>query len=267
MPDASDSSPFASTEAYYAEYRPEYGDEARRYLVDRFGLDESARVLDLGCGTGQIALDVAPAVGEVVGMDPNEAMLRAARCRADEAGIDNVEWVLGSDADLDTDLGSFRLTTMGRSFHWMDQRATLDRLHDLLEPGGGVALLTDSEWLTKGDAEWQGAVYDLADEYLDDLPDRVDPDEIEYDDPWDELLEKRGFTAVETATFDLRREWSLEAVVGYVFSLSYCSPETFGADKEAFESDVRALLRDRGGGPFVQHTVVEVISGRVPAGE
>ena len=267
MPDASDSSPFASTEEYYAEYRPEYGDAACRYLVDRFDLDESQRVLDLGCGAGEIALDLAPGVGSVVGMDPNEAMLRAARRRADEAGVDNVEWIHGSDADLDTDLGRFRLVTMGRSFHWMNERATLDRLHDLLDLGGGVALLTDREWLTKGTAEWHEAVYDLADGYLDDLPDRVAPDEVEYDDPWDELLEERGYTDVETVTFDVRREWSVEEAVGYVFSLSYCSPETFGNDEKAFESDVRALLRDRGGGPFVQHTVVEVISGRKPADE
>ncbi|MEF8757975.1 MAG: class I SAM-dependent methyltransferase [Halobacteriales archaeon] len=192
MRESGDSSPFASTEEYYADYRPGYGDEAVRSLVDRFDLNESTRVLDLGCGAGQIALHLAPVVGEVVGMDPNEAMLRAARRRAEEAGVDNVEWVLGSDADLEDDLGRFRLVIMGRSFHWMEQRATLDRLLDLLEPGGGVALMTDREWLVRGDAEWNRVVYDLAEEYLDELPDRVDPDEVDYDDPWDEMLEERG---------------------------------------------------------------------------
>lgn len=266
MGESGDSSPFASTEEYYADYRPAYGDDALGYLVDRFALDASARVLDLGCGAGQIALSLAPAVGEVVGMDPNEAMLRAARRRADEAGVENVAWVHGSDADLDEELGRFRLATMGRSFHWMNQRPTLDRLHDLLDPDGGVALVTDREWLVRGDEAWTEAVYDLADEYLAGLPDRVDPDQVDYDDPWDELLEERGYVDVQTATFDLRREWRVDEVVGYVFSLSYCSPETFGQDKAAFENDLRAVLRDRGG-PFVQDTVVQVISGRRPAKE
>lgn len=267
MGESGDSSPFASTEAYYADYRPGYGEEALGYLVDRFALDASARVLDLGCGAGQIALRIAPVVGEVVGMDPNEAMLRAARRRADGAGVENVAWVHGSDADLDEELGRFRLATMGRSFHWMDQRPTLDRLHGLLDPGGGVAIVTDREWLVRGDEAWTEAVYALADEYLADLPERVGPDEVDYDDPWDELLVERGYVDVETATFHLRREWSVDEVVGYVFSLSYCSPETFGPEKEAFEDDLRSLLRERGGGPFEQNAVVEVVSGREPADE
>jgi ubiquinone/menaquinone biosynthesis C-methylase UbiE len=264
-----ESNPFESTEKYYAEYRPDYGETVIEYLKKRFELDDSAKLLDLGCGAGQLAIPLAAHVREVVGMDPNEEMLRYARKRASEVGVKNVEWVVGSDADLRENLheefGPVRLTTMGRSFHWMDKAPTLDCLYRMTEPGGGVATVNDTEWLTKGTEEWQAAVYDLASEYLDDLPERTGP-VAEYDDPWDELLEDHGFTDVEVREFESEREWTVDGVVGYVFSLSFSSPEQFGDEKEAFESDLRErlneLLDEQDGERFPQTARIDVTSGR-----
>lgn len=253
--------PFTSTEEYYAKYRPGYGERAIEYLRERFELDESSRVLDLGCGAGQITVPLAALVDVVVGMDPNETMLREARRRADEAGRGSIEWVVGSDADLDEDLGTFRLTTMGRSFHWMDQERTLERLHSVTESGGGVAILNDAEWFTRGEKRWQDEVYAMAAEYVDDLPRRTGP--VDYDDdPWDEKIEAFGFTDVDLATFETEREWDVDSIVGYVFSLSYCSPETFGDERQAFETDLRTHLKARGRETFVQRAETEIIAGR-----
>lgn len=261
MPPREDSDPFESTEEYYAEHRPRYGEAAIRYLVDRFDLDGSARVLDLGCGAGQIAVPLAPYVGEVVGMDPNEEMLRQASERTAAAGVENVEWVVGTDADLGDHLGEVRLTTIGRAFHRMDQRRTRERLCGITESGGGVALLGDAEWLTRGEREWQDDVYAVAERYVDDLPDRTGP--VEYDDPWDELLVDCGLADVEVATFESERRWDADGVVGYVLSLSYCSPRVLGDDRAAFETDVRERLADRPEETFAEVVTVEVISGRL----
>lgn len=264
---------FAGAESYYAEYRPGYGDDALRYLRERFDLGEGDRVLDLGCGAGQIAVPMAAHVGEVVGVDPNPAMLREARERTDAAGRENTEWVLGSDADLRDseadgsgpidDLGAASLVTMGRSFHWMDQEATLERLHSMIDPGGGIAVINDEEWLTRGTEAWQDAAYDIASEYVDDLPDRTGP--VDYsDDPWDELIASFGFADVETATFRVDREWTVDEVAGYLFSLSFCSPATFvdESERESFEATLRERLRDEDGAPFRQRAEVSVIAGR-----
>ncbi|WP_237560617.1 class I SAM-dependent methyltransferase [Halostella litorea] len=257
-----DDGPFGGTEEYYAKHRPGYGDAALSYLRERFDLDGDTRVLDLGCGAGQIAVPLAAHVGEAVGMDPNEAMLRQAERRAEAAGRENLTWVIGSDADLSGELGGFGLATMGRSFHWMDERETLERLRGLLEPGGGVAILDDEEWFTRGTEGWQDAVYDLAAEYLDELPERTGPVDHSAEDPWDELVESVGFDDVEAATFAVEREWTVDAVVGYAFSLSYCSPDRFGEEKAAFESALRERLAQRPEETFPQRTEVTVISGR-----
>ncbi|MFH5797136.1 class I SAM-dependent methyltransferase [Haladaptatus sp. CMAA 1911] len=257
---ADDSIPFESTERHYAEHRPGYDEAALAYLADRFELGDSSRVLDLGCGAGQIAVPLAEHAGEVVAMDPNETMLRHVRRRAERAGRENVDCVVGSDTDLGEELGTFRLTTMGRSFHWMDGKPTLETLYRLTESGGGVALLTGQEWLTKGTRGWQEEVYEVAGEYAS-LPERTGPVE-EYDDPWDELLAEVGFEDVTVERFAFEREWDADGIVGYLRSLSFCSPDVLGEREAAFTSELTDRLNAMDGEPFTQTGTINVISGR-----
>lgn len=257
--------PFVSAERYYAEFRPGYGPATIDYLAERFSLGGDSRVLDLGCGAGQLAIPLSDRVGEVVAMDPNETMLDEARAKTTAAGCENIEFVDGGDTALHEEVGPFDLTVMGRSFHWMDQRPTLAMLRRITNGGGGVALLTDQEWLTKGQDEWQAAVYAVVERFLDDMPERQNPAEIVYDDPWGAMLSNNGFRDVEEVEIPIRREWSVDDVVGYVFSLSFCSPATFGDEKADFEAALRDRLAEPGGGPFEQETSVEVISGFVEA--
>jgi SAM-dependent methyltransferase len=68
---------FQGTADYYARYRRPYPEVVIALLVERFHLDGSARLLDLGRGTGLLALPLAPRVAEVVGLDPQPEMLAA----------------------------------------------------------------------------------------------------------------------------------------------------------------------------------------------
>lgn len=258
--------PFAGAASYYAEHRPDYAPEAIEYLVERFDVAEDCRVLDLGCGAGQLTVPLAAHAGTVVGVDPNPAMLQYTRERAESAGCTNVELVEGADSDLGrfgAELAPIRLATMGRSFHWMDQGRTLDCLRDLLEPDGGVAIVTGEELLTRCESDWAGAVYERVDDYLEDIPERR-PGPVEFDDPWDELLAERDYLDVETRTFDHRVEWDVDRVVGYVFSLSFSPRRAFGDRADEFEQAVRETLASFDRDVFVQEGATEVISGRVP---
>lgn len=259
------SSPHAGTADHYAAHRPGYGEAAIEYLVDRFDLSD-ARVLDLGCGPGTLAVPLAAHTGSIVAMDPDEAMLARAREHAQEAGRENLAFRSGSDAELHDVMGPFRLTTMGRSFHWMDGRKTIRQLRAITEPAGGVAILNDHGLLTRGTEDWTAAVHTVVSEYAD-VPEQRDPAEVEYDDPWDELLADCGLVDVETTTFPLEREWTVDGVVGYLLSLSSCAPAVLGDDREELAEAVREVLIERGGGPFQRSTAVEVLTGRWHADE
>ena len=263
MTQTDDGTAFTSTEKYYAEYRPGYGEETIQHLREKFALNGKGCALDLGCGAGQIAIPLSEHVGEVIGMDPNKAMLQEARAKAEAAGRTNIEWRVGSDADLVENLGPLRLTTMGRAFHWMDQERTLERLYRMTVPGGGIALLDDTEWFAHGEQAWQDEVYNVAARYISELPERTGPVE-KYDDPWNELVADFAFVDIEKYVSEFEREWTPDEVVGYLFSLSFCSPSTVGEDIHEFEADVRTVLADYDRDTFIQNAERSIITGKKP---
>jgi len=73
----------------------------KQAIMEQLALREGATILDVGCGTGQDAQDLARAVGlrgRVVGVDSSETMLEVARARAASMQLP-VEYVL-ADATL-----------------------------------------------------------------------------------------------------------------------------------------------------------------------
>jgi SAM-dependent methyltransferase len=129
---------FQTAAAHYLSGRPPYPDQLIDRTVQLIGLGEGDRLLDLGCGPGQLALAFAPFLGEVVAMDPEPSMLAIAREAARD--VSNMRVVEGRSDDLGEALGRFNAVVIGRAFHWMDREETLRRLDRLIEPGGAVVL-------------------------------------------------------------------------------------------------------------------------------
>jgi len=72
--------------------------EPTAVLLQRGGIASGMRVLDLGCGPGDVSFQIADMVGpdgSVVGLDRDAAQLAAANTRRHERGITTVEFVQG----------------------------------------------------------------------------------------------------------------------------------------------------------------------------
>src|SRR4051795_2553328 len=70
----------------------------------RAGLEPGMRVLDVGCGAGDVALLAARLVGsdgEVVGVDTDRAALDVARARAHSLGLTNIRFIEGDARTAD----------------------------------------------------------------------------------------------------------------------------------------------------------------------
>jgi SAM-dependent methyltransferase len=98
----------------------------------------SERALDSGCGTGALALALAPYVGEVVGVDTRTDYLEAARSLAQE----NVSFVEGDAMALPFEYGAFDLAGCLRVLHHVPRpELAVSELARVTRPGGRILLV------------------------------------------------------------------------------------------------------------------------------
>jgi SAM-dependent methyltransferase len=143
---------FATTVALYEELRTPYPPSFFREVAQRLALGKQHALIDLGTGPGLLALGFAPYVGRIVGVDPEPAMLAAAK-KAAERASQAFSLIQGKAEDLPDDFGRFDVVTIGRALHWMDREATLARLERLVAPEG-VILVCASFSATDGQNPW-----------------------------------------------------------------------------------------------------------------
>jgi ubiquinone/menaquinone biosynthesis C-methylase UbiE len=82
-------------------------------------LNDTMRVLELGCGAGRWALSMSPHVRNVVAVDFSEEMIQLARKRAGQAGINNVQFFVGA-AQTFLGSGSFDLIYLSSVDQYLD---------------------------------------------------------------------------------------------------------------------------------------------------
>lgn len=252
---------FRSTAEWYAKFRPAYPPALFDLLRERFSLDGSGRLLDLGCGTGQLANPLAPFFDEVVAMDPEREMLTVGRAAASAGGATNVAWLEGGSSDLERlrgKLGVFRLVVMGNSFHWMDRRETLRTLHEMLLPGAGIAIIgsggTDSRWTPP---ETPDVIDATIKKYLGSIRRAGSGTYDVSTERHEESLARSPFATFETHVIPDSHTWTVEGLVGWIRSTSYASAYVLGEWHAAFEADLRAALTPLSRfGPFQQDSNV-----------
>ncbi|MCO6003619.1 class I SAM-dependent methyltransferase [Actinoallomurus purpureus] len=262
----SDDSPnrslFAGTAAYYARYRPGYPRIFFDDVIERFHLDGTGRLLDLGCGTGQLTIPLSWHVAEAVGMDPEPEMLAEAARQAQIARATNVTWSLGASTDLSSRLGRFRLVTMGRSFHWMDRRQVLSVLAEMVDDGGGLVIANDS-CLVRPTTAWQQAVEEVQHRFLGPVPDIRRENVAGAHEPHEMILARSSFRHLDRIVHAFERAWTPEQVIGYLSSTSLPIRRLLGDRQTAFEGAVTEALHGLDqGGRFIEPVALEVLIAR-----
>jgi len=127
------------------EYR-----ECADLVVAHAGPGDDDTVLDLGTGTGAIAFPLAERAERVVGRDISDGMLEEAREKADENGVENVEFGAGRFREPTVD-ASVDVVTSNFAMHHLDDEAKREAIDVIaaLEPRrfvlGDVMLFGDAE--------------------------------------------------------------------------------------------------------------------------
>lgn len=118
----------------------------QRLIFDLMGDIDHARVLDAGCGDGALACAAALRGAAVIGVDPDPAMLAAARARAKQAGVEaafsegRIESLPFAGASFDVVVAITVLCFVA------DAAAALRELVRVLRPGGRLVLGELGRW-------------------------------------------------------------------------------------------------------------------------
>jgi SAM-dependent methyltransferase len=112
------------------------------HLFRLAGITSGMRVLDIGCGVGDVSMLLAELVGPdgaVIGVDMNPAVLELARARTAEVGLDNVSYVEAELTDLRLDEPVDALVGRLILLHLKEPVVTVRALSRFVRPGGVVS--------------------------------------------------------------------------------------------------------------------------------
>jgi ubiquinone/menaquinone biosynthesis C-methylase UbiE len=146
---------FRGTAGYYDRYRPPYPEVMLTDLVQRAGVSQRGRLLDLACGTGQLAFPLRRWFSEVWAVDQEPDMVELVRAKAAAGGAGEVRAIVSSAETLRAEPEYFELAVVGNAFHRLDRDLTAGRVLGWLKPGGHLALC----WSSRGQgatSSWLG---------------------------------------------------------------------------------------------------------------
>ncbi|MBM0226425.1 class I SAM-dependent methyltransferase [Micromonospora sp. ATA51] len=220
MTDPTQALSFGAAAADYDRFRPRYPQAALGWALD--GLDPSARVVDLGAGTGILTRGVLALGHQVVPVEPDPGM----RAQLD-AATPGVTALAGSAESVPLPDHAADAVLVGQAYHWFDKERAHVEIARVLRPGGTFAPI----WNTRDTSvPWVAELGRIAD----------------LRDHSGNLIEKvtdfgPAFGAVELGEFSHRTTLTPAEVVGMLRTRSYwltATPE----EREKVDRELRELF-------------------------
>ena len=225
---------FQSEGEAYARWRPSYPPALAAALAER--APDRVLAVDVGCGTGQLTVQLAEHFEQVAGLDVSASQIGAAPAR------ENVRYHVGPAEDLSGLPERASLIVAAQAAHWFDLRRFYQSVRAVARPQAVVALV--SYGVMKVDValcERFDAFYwnELAEAWP---PERrhVETGYAAFDFPFEEETPPQ---------LSIVRAWPLEALLGYVETWSAVKRlrrDGGGARVDAFRADMAALWGDPG---------------------
>jgi SAM-dependent methyltransferase len=236
---------YRGSAGYYDRYRLVYPEAMLADLVLRAEVSGRGRLLDLACGTGQLAFPLRRWFGEVWAVDQEPDMVEVVRAKTAAQGAGNVRPIVSAAEVLDAEPDYFDLVVIGSAFHRLNRDVVAAQTLRWLEPGGYLALCWSSMPFA-GQEDWQRALAAILERWQAalgakgripagwDLPRQRRPDL--------QVLAAAGFEMAGRHEFTAEHRWSLPELAGLIRSTSFLPASVLGDRAAAFDADLAASL-------------------------
>ncbi len=135
----------------YDGIRPDYPPELVAELIRLADLGRGDRVLEIGCGTGQLTVPLAAAGLRVTAVELGPALAAVAQRRL--VPYPDARVTVGAFEDVPVAEAAFDLVVAATSFHWIDEAVRVEKSARALRPGGSLAVV-DTHHVAGGSEEF-----------------------------------------------------------------------------------------------------------------
>ncbi|MBO0830936.1 MAG: class I SAM-dependent methyltransferase, partial [Actinobacteria bacterium] len=237
---------YRGTARAYDQFRRPYPAELLADLTARARAHGTGRLLDLGCGTGQVAFALSGWFAEIWAVDQEPEMIEVARDKAyQSADPGRFRFVISAAEELAAPSEYFDLVTIGNAFHRLPRAAVAAASLTWLRPGGFLALLWGGS-PDLGDEPWQRALTATMRRWQNrpGAEERIPAGYQRARDtrPDAEILTEAGFEIVGRYSFTVSQAWTADDLAGYVASTSVLSAAALGEHAGEFDAELRREL-------------------------
>lgn len=196
---------FSTVAARYATYRPSYPPALVDVLGDRA---PPGTAWDIGCGTGQLSVDLARRFSRVIATDPAQAQLDAA------TPAPGVEYRCAPAEASGLPDASIALAVAAQAAHWFDWPRFLREVERVTVPGALIALVSYDVLRVEGDAA--NAIVERY--YYDDAGPYWPPGRAHVENHYRDL--HLPWPPVEAPPVAMTVRWARDELVGYLTTWS-----------------------------------------------
>ncbi len=229
---------FKGTANYYAKYRIPYPKEFIEMIAQFYSIDGKGTLLDLGCGTGQLTIPLSPYFNNCIGIDTSTEMLQVAEEQNTE---NNIQWFHLPAERMHELNKSFTFIVSGNSFHWMNREKVLQQCYNSLTDNGGMVIIAGgSVWNEQHD--WQKSTVKVIKKWLGSKRRAGSTIYGNNEKRHEEIIKESRFKLLKTDNFIFHYTWTVETIIGYLYSTSFCNRELLGENCFLFEEELTNKL-------------------------
>jgi 2-polyprenyl-3-methyl-5-hydroxy-6-metoxy-1,4-benzoquinol methylase len=110
-------------------------------IIKQVPLNRTMNIMDFGCGTGLLTIEIAPMAGMVTGVDSSQGMIDVLLAKTEEQKIDNVQASCLNIEHGDLLTGSYDIILSSMTLHHIENISmVLRQFHNCLVPGGYLCI-------------------------------------------------------------------------------------------------------------------------------